>query len=286
MLPYLDKTSTRPELKKVALTPTSERRTFWRGPSTWKIRSSKGFWRSILLPELQDESKRQESKAAFGRYLARRRGGRNRTAGNGLLTETEMDTFPPVNNGHGASVSPNKRGKRRVSANSNNSGNIGARKVIVAKRMSQSERNQAMANAPVDSTGKPFCWDFNSKLGCCRGQGCPNAHAVFKNKNLHWTIEAELARRGGHRYEKQGLPLEKADTRVEQLRNEKQRKIGEQMNESKRMGRNTTPERTDGKPPSRDKVFISQQRDCTREYSGIRNGLSRELSCPVRSKRL
>ena len=38
MLPYLDKTSTRPELKKVALAPTSERRTFWREPSTWKIK--------------------------------------------------------------------------------------------------------------------------------------------------------------------------------------------------------------------------------------------------------
>ena len=43
MLPFLDKISTMSELKKVALAPTSERRTFWREPGTWKIRSIKGF---------------------------------------------------------------------------------------------------------------------------------------------------------------------------------------------------------------------------------------------------
>ena len=127
MLPFLDKPSTRPELKKVASAPTSERRTFWREPITWEIKSRKGFWRSILLTELQDESKRQESKAAFGRYLARRRGDRNRTDGADKLSDTVVGTFSSAMVGDAI---PNKRGLKRASGNSNNSPNSGARKVI------------------------------------------------------------------------------------------------------------------------------------------------------------
>ena len=124
---FLGKTSTRPELRKVALSPTSEIRTFWRELSTWGIKSSKGVRRSIPLPELQGESKRQESKASSGRYLARRRRDRNRAAVAGITSDAEMETFPSAITGN---LIPSKRGRRRASGNSNNSLNLGARKVI------------------------------------------------------------------------------------------------------------------------------------------------------------
>ena len=99
-----------------------------------------------------------------------------------------------------------------------------------------------MATDPLDSDGAPFCWDFNSKLGRFRGHGCPNVHSMFKNKNLHCAISAELARRGGRRRDKQNAPSDKDDVEVDQLRAHNQRKLGEQIKESKSVGRIGHPE--------------------------------------------
>ena len=103
-IPFTDKTSTRPELRKVALAPTSERRTARREPILWEIKPIEGFRRPIRIPELQDESKRQESKDLRGRDQARRRGGRNRSAGYGAFTDTEMEASPPVTSGNSSPV--------------------------------------------------------------------------------------------------------------------------------------------------------------------------------------
>ena len=63
--------------------------------------------------------------------------------------------------------------------------------------------------------------------------------AIFKNKYLRRATQSELARRGGKRYYKQNIPPGKADKRAGQLRSGNRRKLGEQINESKRAGRIT-----------------------------------------------
>ena len=153
----------------------------------------------------------------------------------GLNDDAELGTIPLLYPLSLTVMGGQKR--KRTSEISNVTTNSVARKAILARRISQSERNQAMANDPLGPDGKSFCWGSNSKLGRFRGQSCPNAHAVFKNENRHWSTQSELARRGGRRHDEQNIPLGKSDRLVEQLRSENQRKLGGQIGESKWPGR-------------------------------------------------
>ena len=48
-------------------------------------------------------------------------------------------------------------------------------------------------------TGKSYCWNFNSNCGFpVRGAECAfGAHQATKHTGIHWTVRAQLARRGG-----------------------------------------------------------------------------------------
>jgi len=49
------------------------------------------------------------------------------------------------------------------------------------------------------SSGGNYCWDFNANCGgSFRGAECPfGVHQMMKHSGLHWTVRAQLARRGG-----------------------------------------------------------------------------------------
>ena len=70
----------------------------------------------------------------------------------------------------------------------------------LGKRLRAAEYEASKQHAPRDSaTGKPLCWNSNSNAGCTvNGGECPfGLHRKMKRNDLHWTIRAQLARRGG-----------------------------------------------------------------------------------------
>ena len=73
LLPYLDKTAPVSALRKIALTPVEGRRTSRREPTTFKMESRRGFWMRTVIPELQMEKRREDTKLAFQRYMTKRR---------------------------------------------------------------------------------------------------------------------------------------------------------------------------------------------------------------------
>ena len=96
VLSFFGCNNTRRELRRVVPEQTSDRRTFRCETSTREIKSRQGCRRSILLSELKGGPRRQESHAAFGRYLSRRRPGRNRTDGIDFsMGNEEVATAPP-----------------------------------------------------------------------------------------------------------------------------------------------------------------------------------------------
>ena len=90
-LPFIDKTSIRPALRKAALPPTSERRTFRRDPRIWALEPIDGFWRYISAHSMQEDPNRQDPNAASGSHMGRRLGGRNRAAGMGFNEDTDLE---------------------------------------------------------------------------------------------------------------------------------------------------------------------------------------------------
>ena len=76
-------------------------------------------------------------------------------------------------------------------------------------------------HGPTDEAGKPLCWDNPCWIGCSRGaQECAHSHELVKGtRDLHWTVLAQVLRRGGL---KSGPKVEPSsvDGRVTQLRSQ------------------------------------------------------------------
>ena len=70
----------------------------------------------------------------------------------------------------------------------------------LGKRLRASEFDASKQFAPKEpATGKTYCWYFNSNCGCpVRGAECAfGLHQAMKHSGIHWTVRAQLARRGG-----------------------------------------------------------------------------------------
>ena len=106
--------------------------------------------------------------------------------------------------------------------------------------------------------GNPFVGTSTLKWGVFADKVVLMFIPCSRTKTYICAISAELARRVGHRRDKQNFPLGKSDVKVDQLGACNHRKHGEQINESKRVGRITPPE--NAKPPSESNVT----RECSR----------------------
>ena len=89
------------------------------------------------------------------------------------------------------------------------------------KRLSPVEAKQSLQHAPRGTNGKPLCWDNSCWSGCSKGQGnCSHSHDPIKGLgNLHWTVVAQLLRRGGLRSGPKVAP-DTVDGRIAQLRSQ------------------------------------------------------------------
>ena len=67
------------------------------------------------------------------------------------------------------------------------------------KRLSPQEISRSVQRAPRDRGGKITCWDARVWAGCPKtGATCARSHEPIKGiANLHWTVQAQLIKRGG-----------------------------------------------------------------------------------------
>ena len=70
----------------------------------------------------------------------------------------------------------------------------------LGKRLRFTEYEAPKVHAPKDGvSGKPLCWNFNSNCGCSfKCKECEHGlRKVMRKNGIHWTAQAQLARRGG-----------------------------------------------------------------------------------------
>ena len=89
------------------------------------------------------------------------------------------------------------------------------------KRLPPKEAAESVTHAPIDvDSKKAFCWGAISHCGCPRrADECDHSHRPFKGSlsQQHWTVQAQLIRRGGLKNER-AIPPGEIDGRIKQLR--------------------------------------------------------------------
>ena len=105
----------------------------------------------------------------------------------------------------------------------------GAAKVSLPKEvfgaLTAAETTLARTHGPLDSKGKPKCWDATCHDGCSRtATTCERSHAdgIKQVEKLHWTVKAHLIRRGGVKSGPK-IPIEARLGKIQQLRAEAQK---------------------------------------------------------------
>ena len=91
------------------------------------------------------------------------------------------------------------------------------------KTLTKEEQKLAVQHQPLDTNGKPICWDACCHVKCKQPAGkCPHSHtAISGYSGLHWCVIASLYRRGGL-LSGPPVPPEQVNGRIEQLRQQAQ----------------------------------------------------------------
>ena len=193
LLRILPEGANREALITLALSPykRSSKR-IWRWPDVFNFESSRGMWCGRILPELEEDLEQSRIK------------GTRQTLNNAdplILppTDTRRQRRPPsgrTGNSKAPAVSvpaAHPAGSKKVEFPPDSGYPLG-------KRLRASEFDASKQFAPKEPvTGKTYCWNFNSNCGCpVRGTECAfGLHQAMKHSGIHWTVRAQLARRGG-----------------------------------------------------------------------------------------
>ena len=213
IMQVLDVTADRRDFWRVASTPRSKEEgggMLWRYPDTWKMQSEQGYWRRTIIPQLKIAYKRSHLTSAVSRYLSDRH----------ITAVPKADANANSRKGTGTQINEETR-----------------RLYPAGPPLSKSERNLAWEHTPVDKDGKKMCWDFSSKMTCSRGAKCNYSHELMKTNGVHWTVYAELLRRGGHRRNRKVVEVKDIEGRIKQLRENNAKEKGEHINSSARTGK-------------------------------------------------
>ena len=192
----------------------------WQFHRTFKMESSRGYWRRFALPKIDLETGRAEYRVALPEVLASfgvGPGGVKPGAEAGKILDT----------GKGRKTRRQKgKGEKEV-ANTTTGAQEGGMLYHAGKRLLKPERNLAMAHAPR-SGKETFCWDWNVHGWCGKVERCDRNRDATIEKNLHWAVAAELIRRGWRKNRNTRILPEHVDGMVAQLRETNQRVHGEQ----------------------------------------------------------
>ena len=194
LLRILPEGAGRGALITLALSPyKGSKRRIWRWPNVFSFTSSRGFWLGRVLPEVEEDLEQTRIRGTKP-----------------TLPGGEVASVPPVLNRR--ERRPNQRtgtGKSSVVTPIDNSEGKGRDVVLpppvldgypVGKRLRSGEFEASKQFSPKEeNSGKTYCWNFNANCGCShKGSDCPfGLHQGMKHAGLHWTVRAQLARRGG-----------------------------------------------------------------------------------------
>ena len=190
------------DLYRAATTPSEGSRTpMWKYPATFDMEGKGGYWRRVVLPRMEKEVGKTWYKSALSKILF----------GWGTSSNDRQPVKP----------------KGDAKPDANQYGAIAKRHYPAGRRLPASERNLAMTHGPVAKDKKGICWDFSAHSGCSRGAACSFIHSPFLPTGLHWAVECEMIRRGGHR-KGEKYPPEIVDAKVQSVRAANSRVPGEQ----------------------------------------------------------
>ena len=83
------------------------------------------------------------------------------------------------------------------------------------------ETQAANDHKPLDADGRAYCWGWMTHQGChtTSTKGCGRSHNPMRSKlgDLHWTVQAQILRRGGLK-SGAAVPVKDVDERVNVLR--------------------------------------------------------------------
>ena len=174
----------RSDLILFALTPDAQGRAWLRLPDVFDLSSPTGWFRTSILPRIE----RRQHRAVWGLTWQDAAGGSQKKSGlvrAGGEEGKNTDKLYPA-----------------------------------GKLLTPYESKAANENKPLDREGKPLCWAALTHLGCTKtAKECGRSHASLMGKlgDLHWTVQAQLLRRGGLRSAK-AVPPGEIDGRIAQLR--------------------------------------------------------------------
>ena len=195
--------ASREAFTSLALSPhKSTNKRIWRWPNTFSFSSPSVLWKGRILPELEEQL--ESARIAGSSYLRTHPpanddvdpgGGGKGKAGKRKKKEKERNRRPITGRGAEEPKQPPDNKQQEVVEKPDS-----ANTYPLGKRLRFTEYESPKAHAPKDGvSGKPLCWNFNSNCGCgYKGKECEHGmHKLMRKAGIHWTVQVQLARRGG-----------------------------------------------------------------------------------------
>ena len=207
------------DLRFVALAPGSG----FTFPTTFELDDPQGYYQKVCVPRQQ----RAIKSIIFGQLHHRRQApvkvGEN--PGEEKAGEEQGENrIGRVKGGKGS-------GKGDKGENPKNA----TKAYPAGKRLRPKEAADSIRHGPKTKEGKPICWDSACHSGCQR-EACSHAHVPIQGtRGLHWTVVAQLIRRGGL---KSGPAIQpgQVDGRIAQLRSQAKQEQGDKVAEGSKQG--------------------------------------------------
>ena len=190
------------KVKRYALAPDAKQGAAWRFTHIFDFDSEVGFWRSVVLLEINQERRRKDINslvAERGKAIPDRR--KKETDRVGGDEEKPRAQYPMGGN------------------------------------LSLVERKAGYAHKPLDKYGKTLCYNHSSHDGCNKGDMCQFSHTQrIRPEGLHWTAQYDIARRGGLPSQKR-IEAGAVDGYLQALRRQHTLEVRQSIDESKNTGR-------------------------------------------------
>ena len=236
--------SRKEDLKFVALAPGSG----FRFPRTFDLAHPDGYYQQVCLPR----QARALKGIIYGQLHHKRQAPK--------VGEVEGGEAKPNPAGGGGTIDDTKIGKPKDKDTKRKKEKEDKRAYPAGKRLRPKEAADSVKHGPRTKEGKPICWDAASHMGCAR-KDCAHDHApISSTKGLHWTVIAQLIRRGGIRSGPIIQPGQ-VDGRIAQLRAQAKAENDEKVEDGMRQKQGWLP------PDEYDGVQYTQLEDELRELT-------------------
>eukprot|EP00972_Heterocapsa_arctica_P110654 16291361-Heterocapsa_arctica.AAC.2 len=149
-------------------------------PNVWHYEDPQGYFHSVICKRLDDRAQRvwwdHTHKAQVNQ--PRKPGEDDPTPDGGGVVAGGGPYPPPTAGGATRPQAPNP---------------------LIGKPLTRRELGVARTNCPTNKAGVMKCWEHSCHLECSmKASECTRSHELIGNlPPLHWTVQAQLLRRGG-----------------------------------------------------------------------------------------